>query len=111
MRRAGQASLAARFAERITECFLDERAATRQLSPQAAVERRDRHADRYGLGAGLKGLLRELTRQQARELLAPVHGRFTESFDTLDLSETEALLDGSDGCPSNSKLSTFCCSA
>ena len=30
--------------------------------------------------------------QQARELLAPVHGWFTEGFDTLDLKEAKALL-------------------
>ena len=29
----------------------------------------------------------------ARDLLAPVHGWFTESFDTLDLKEARALLD------------------
>jgi predicted ATPase len=32
-------------------------------------------------------------RQQARELLAPVYGWFTEGFDTLDLKEAKALLD------------------
>jgi predicted ATPase len=31
-------------------------------------------------------------RQQARELLAPVYGWFTEGFDTLDLKEARALL-------------------
>ena len=31
--------------------------------------------------------------QQARELLAPVHGWFTEGFDMLDLKEAKALLD------------------
>jgi predicted ATPase len=31
--------------------------------------------------------------QQARELLAPVHGWFTEGFDTLDLKEAKTLLD------------------
>ena len=31
--------------------------------------------------------------QQARELLAPVYGWFTEGFDTLDLNEAKALLD------------------
>jgi len=30
--------------------------------------------------------------QQARELLAPVYGWFTEGFDTLDLEEAKALL-------------------
>jgi predicted ATPase len=31
--------------------------------------------------------------QQARELVAPVYGWFTEGFDTLDLKEAKALLD------------------
>jgi hypothetical protein len=31
--------------------------------------------------------------QQARELLAPVYGWFTEGFDTLDLKEAKALQD------------------
>jgi class 3 adenylate cyclase/tetratricopeptide (TPR) repeat protein len=32
--------------------------------------------------------------QQARELLAPVYGWFTEGFDTLDLKEARAFIDG-----------------
>ena len=32
-------------------------------------------------------------REQARELLAPIYGWFTEGFDTLDLKEAKALLD------------------
>ena len=32
-------------------------------------------------------------RDDARELLAPVYGWFTEGFDTLDLKEAKALLD------------------
>ena len=31
--------------------------------------------------------------QQARELLAPVYGWFTEGFDTRDLREAKSLLD------------------
>jgi hypothetical protein len=31
-------------------------------------------------------------RQQAYELLAPIHGWFIEGFDTLDLKEVKALL-------------------
>jgi predicted ATPase len=31
--------------------------------------------------------------EEARELLAPVYGWFTEGFDTLDLKEAKALLD------------------
>jgi predicted ATPase len=33
-------------------------------------------------------------RDAARDLLAPVYGWFTEGFDTLDLREAKALLDG-----------------
>jgi predicted ATPase len=33
-------------------------------------------------------------RDEARDLLAPVYGWFTEGFDTLDLKEAKALLDG-----------------
>jgi predicted ATPase len=32
-------------------------------------------------------------RQQARDLLAPVYGWFTQGFDTADLKEAKALLD------------------
>ena len=31
--------------------------------------------------------------EEARDLLAPVYGWFTEGFDTLDLKEAKALLD------------------
>ena len=31
-------------------------------------------------------------RRQARDLLAPVHGWFTEGYDTLDLKQAEILL-------------------
>ena len=34
-----------------------------------------------------------LKRDEARDLLAPVYGRFTKGFDTLDLKEAKALLD------------------
>jgi predicted ATPase len=32
-------------------------------------------------------------RDEARDLLAPVYGWFTEGFETLDLKEAKALLD------------------
>ena len=32
-------------------------------------------------------------RDEARELLAPVYGWFTEGFDTLDLKDAKTLLD------------------
>ena len=35
-------------------------------------------------------------RQQARDLLSPIYGWFTEGFDTLDLKEAKALLDAPD---------------
>ena len=37
--------------------------------------------------------LREGRRAEARELLAPVYGWFTEGFDTVDLKEAKGLLD------------------
>ena len=41
-----------------------------------------------------RGLWRDQGKsQQARELLAPIYGWFTEGFDTLDLKEAKALLD------------------
>ena len=38
-------------------------------------------------------LARSGKRDEARDLLAPVYGWFTEGFDTLDLKEAKALLD------------------
>ena len=44
--------------------------------------------------------------QQARELLAPVYGWFTEGFDTRDLKEAKALLEelGVDGASRSASL-------
>ena len=39
------------------------------------------------------GFAAVVTWQQARELLAPVYGWFTEGFDTRDLKEAKALLE------------------
>ena len=36
-------------------------------------------------------------RKEARDLLAPVYGWFTEGFDTRDLKEAKKLLDQLDG--------------
>ena len=44
--------------------------------------------DEHGAALAFSGKV-----QQARELLAPVYGWFTEGFDTLDLKEAKALLD------------------
>jgi hypothetical protein len=41
----------------------------------------------------LNASLSAATRQQARELLAPIYGWFTQGFDTLDLKAAKALLD------------------
>jgi predicted ATPase len=38
--------------------------------------------------------LQQGQRQAARELLAPIYGWFTEGFDTSDLQEAKALLEG-----------------
>jgi predicted ATPase len=35
----------------------------------------------------------EINRDEARELLAPVYGWFTEGFETRDLREAKALLE------------------
>ena len=37
--------------------------------------------------------LKQGRRDEARDLLAPLHGSFTEGFDTQDLKEAKALLD------------------
>jgi hypothetical protein len=37
---------------------------------------------------------------EARHLLAPVYGWFTEGFDTVDLKQAKALLDGLGDSPS-----------
>ena len=56
--------------------------------------------DLIGLGVTSIGHRRELLAgiaalcAEARELLAPVYGWFTEGFDTADLKEVKALLDG-----------------
>ena len=40
-------------------------------------------------------------RDEARALLAPVYGRFTEGFELLDLREAKAMLDQLDKAPSS----------
>ena len=69
---------------------------------QAALEdaistaRRRRQAKSYELRAAMSmaRLWRDQgKRDEARELLAPVYGWFTEGFDTRDLKEAKALLE------------------
>jgi predicted ATPase len=56
----------------------------------AAEVKRDQRRAAMSLGR----LWREQGKlQQARELLAPVYGWFTEGFDTRDLKEVKELLD------------------
>jgi hypothetical protein len=42
---------------------------------------------------------RDQGNQEARELLAPVYGWFTEGFDTPDLKEAKALLEETEAFP------------
>jgi predicted ATPase len=63
---------------------------------RALAVAREQQAKSYELRAAM--CLARLRRsqgkqQQARDLLAPVYGWFTEGFDTLDLKEAKALLD------------------
>jgi len=58
-----------------------------------AIEQGTRGFELRG-AVSLAGLLGEHGRQaEARDLLAPIYGRFTEGFDTADLKEARALLD------------------
>jgi predicted ATPase len=63
---------------------------------RALAVARDQHAKSWELRAAMSmaRLWRDQgKRQQARDLLAPVYGWFTEGFDTLDLKQAKALLD------------------
>ena len=64
---------------------------------QAVTEVREQGAKSFELRAATS--LARLWRDQgkhteARDLLAPIYGWFTEGFDTRDLKEAKALLDG-----------------
>jgi predicted ATPase len=63
---------------------------------RALTVARDQQAKSWELRAAMSmaRLWRDQGRpKQARELLAPIFGWFTEGFDTLDLKEAKALLD------------------
>jgi predicted ATPase len=63
---------------------------------RALAVARKQHAKSWELRAAMSmaRLYRDQgKRHEARELLAPVYGWFTEGFDTLDLKEAKALLD------------------
>jgi class 3 adenylate cyclase/predicted ATPase len=85
LRVAGEIALKARDPEK-AEAYFD----------RALAVARQQQAKSYELRAAMS--LARLWRsqgkpQQARELLAPVYGWFTEGFDTLDLKEAKALLE------------------
>ena len=64
---------------------------------QAIALAREKSAKGWELPAAmsLARLWRDQGRQaEAHELLAPIYGWFTEGFDTPDLTEAKALLDG-----------------
>jgi predicted ATPase len=58
-----------------------------------ALERGRAYSPQKFLMVGARELARSGQRDEARELLAPVYGWFTEGFDTLDLKEARALFD------------------
>jgi predicted ATPase len=63
---------------------------------RALIVARQQQAKSWELRAAMSvaRLCRDLgKRAEARDLLAPVYGWFTEGFDTLDLKEAKALLD------------------
>lgn len=73
----------------------DELAAEASFRRALSVARK-RHAKLWELRAAtsMARLWRDQGRRsEARELLAPVYGWFTEGFDTADLKEAKALLD------------------
>jgi len=66
------------------------------LLPERAANRRNQKAKSIELRAGVS--LAQLWRAQgkhseARDLLAPIYGWFTEGFDTSDLKKAKALLE------------------
>ena len=71
-------------------------AAAEELYRKALSIAREQEAKLWELRAAvsLARLRRDQSRRaEARDLLAPVYGRFTEGFDTSDLKEAKALLD------------------
>jgi class 3 adenylate cyclase/predicted ATPase len=74
-----------------------DQAAAQALFEQALAIARQQQAKSWELraAASMARLWRDQgKRQRARELLAPVYGWFTEGFDTRDLKEAKALLEG-----------------
>jgi predicted ATPase len=71
-------------------------AKVKSYSGRALTDARQKQAKSWELRAAMSmaRLWRDQSkRDQARDLLTPVYGWFTEGFDTLDLKEAKALLD------------------
>ena len=70
------------------------KARPRSASPWRSPASRARAANELSAATSLARLWREQGRQvEARDLLAPLYGSFTEGFDTQDLKEAKRLLD------------------
>jgi predicted ATPase len=68
--------------------------ATRRFSHNSGSVRLSGHDERLRAAMSMARLWRNQgKRDEARELLTPVYGWFTEGFDTRDLKEAKALLD------------------
>jgi len=86
---------------RVQGVLLLRQAGTSQAEAEAWLQRAldvARHQEAKSLELRAAMSLARLWQQQgkrdeARELLAPVYGWFTEGFDTADLQETKALLE------------------
>ena len=72
----------------------EQEAAERSFARDRAAQRQNAKARELRAATSLARLWRDQgKRDEARDLLAPVYGWFTEGFDTLDLKEAKALLD------------------
>jgi predicted ATPase len=81
---------------RWTFCAAPDAAKAKAYFERALAVARAQHAKSWELRAAMS--MARLWRDQgkrddARELLAPIYGWFTEGFDTLDLKEAKALLE------------------
>ena len=84
-----------RIADQVRRCGLRFAAKAQSYFERALSVARQQQAKSWELRAAmsLARLWRDQSKvQQARELLAPVYGWFTEGFDTRDLKEAKVLL-------------------
>ena len=83
-----------------------DRAGAERSYQRALTVARRQSAKTFELRAstGLARLWRDQGRRdEARDLLAPVYGWFTEGFDTLDLKDAKALLDELASCDARAR--------